>query len=308
MIQVKCIEKFRDNHGKIYGYRLIDLNNKTQDVRPENLKEAIKNNKIHVINLKLTSDGRLVDCKEHILQDSNLGTAPNEMKSKSDRLKEWFTSFGNYVISIFGQGDINEIDYYEHNDVIDISLPIFSVDSVGKGEDDYDIQFILDATISKDDMHVGCIVTFLDGDGLAISFENKKLKAPVISKHNDNVIKSMIDEAHDLYLKWTKGVIDAPVNAASARIIDTINKATGVTFKLSSSGKYNCGGDIYTYYNDYQELVVEILNKPVTKLDNSKDCKYENIIKLMGRNTKQLTLKLSKENLKTVIDAIKEYL
>ena len=36
MIQAKCIEKFRDSNGKIFGYRLIDLNGVTQDVEPEN--------------------------------------------------------------------------------------------------------------------------------------------------------------------------------------------------------------------------------------------------------------------------------
>ena len=32
MIQAKCIEKFRDNTGKIYGYRLQDINGQIQDV------------------------------------------------------------------------------------------------------------------------------------------------------------------------------------------------------------------------------------------------------------------------------------
>lgn len=29
MIQAKCIEKFRDKQGKIYGYRLVDINGQT---------------------------------------------------------------------------------------------------------------------------------------------------------------------------------------------------------------------------------------------------------------------------------------
>ena len=60
MIQAKCIEKFRDKNNKIVGYRLIDLNSKTQDFTPETLKNAINNKKIHVVNLTLTSDGRLI--------------------------------------------------------------------------------------------------------------------------------------------------------------------------------------------------------------------------------------------------------
>lgn len=84
MIQAKCIEKFRDKTGKIYGYRLIDLNEQTQDVTADNLKRAIANKKIHVINLTLTSDNRLVDSSEKQLQSKKLGPAP----SKENIIKE----------------------------------------------------------------------------------------------------------------------------------------------------------------------------------------------------------------------------
>lgn len=78
MIQAKCIQKFRDNTGKIYGYRLQDLNGKTQDVQPDNLKAAIRNKQIHIVNLTLTSDNRLVDTTEKQLQAKVLGKAPVE--------------------------------------------------------------------------------------------------------------------------------------------------------------------------------------------------------------------------------------
>lgn len=76
MIQAKCIQKFRDKAGKIYGYRLIDLNGNTQDVQPDNLKTAIRNKQIQVVNLTLTSDNRLLDTKEKQLQSKALGEAP----------------------------------------------------------------------------------------------------------------------------------------------------------------------------------------------------------------------------------------
>ena len=76
MIQAKCVQKFRDNTGKIYGYRLQDLNGKTQDVQPDNLKAAIRNKQIHIVNLTLTSDNRLVDTTEKQLQAKVLGKAP----------------------------------------------------------------------------------------------------------------------------------------------------------------------------------------------------------------------------------------
>ena len=60
MIQTKCIQKFRDKSNKIYGYRLQDINGQTQDITSENLKKAIINKQINVINLTLTKDQRLV--------------------------------------------------------------------------------------------------------------------------------------------------------------------------------------------------------------------------------------------------------
>ena len=83
MIQAKCIQKFRDDKGKIYGYRLIDINGQTQDVQSDNLKLAIRNKKIHVVNLTLTTDNRLVDTTEKQLQAKVLGKAPTKPETKN---------------------------------------------------------------------------------------------------------------------------------------------------------------------------------------------------------------------------------
>ena len=76
MIQAKCIQKFRNKQNQIIGYRLQDLNGQIQDVTPDNLKNAIKNKQIHIVNLTLTSDNRLVDTTEKQLQAKILGKAP----------------------------------------------------------------------------------------------------------------------------------------------------------------------------------------------------------------------------------------
>ena len=60
MLQVKCIEKFRDKHNIIVGYRLQDSQGNIRDIKPNQLKEAMINKKIDVENLTLTSDNRLV--------------------------------------------------------------------------------------------------------------------------------------------------------------------------------------------------------------------------------------------------------
>lgn len=61
MIEVTCIEKFRDKNGKIIKYRLQDTDGIFRDIEPEMVKEFIKTKTIHVSNLKLTSDNRIID-------------------------------------------------------------------------------------------------------------------------------------------------------------------------------------------------------------------------------------------------------
>lgn len=60
-VKCTCIEKFRDKQGRIKGYRLQDQQGKCIDVTPDNLKMAIFGKQFNVINLQLTSDGRLID-------------------------------------------------------------------------------------------------------------------------------------------------------------------------------------------------------------------------------------------------------
>ena len=86
MIKVKCVDKFRDGQGKICGYRLMDCYGKTQDMFAETLKEEIKNNNISVINLTLTSDGRLVDSSEKPVKNeetkkTNLGSSMDVLRN-----------------------------------------------------------------------------------------------------------------------------------------------------------------------------------------------------------------------------------
>lgn len=64
MVYATCIEKFRDKQGRILGYKLQEVgSNKVMPVRPYELKDAIRQNKIKVNNLTLTSDNRLLENK-----------------------------------------------------------------------------------------------------------------------------------------------------------------------------------------------------------------------------------------------------
>ena len=92
MIYVKCIDKFRDGNGKIFGYRLIDLNGVTQDVMADNLKNAIHNKEVNVVNLTLTSDGRLIDTIEKSLKNEKILGKPPVMEKAKD-LGNWSKAY-----------------------------------------------------------------------------------------------------------------------------------------------------------------------------------------------------------------------
>lgn len=74
MIQVECIRKFYDGK-KLIGYRLRDANNFEKNIKTKALKQAILNKEMDVVNLKLTSDGRLVSIK-----NKTLGEKPKTRK------------------------------------------------------------------------------------------------------------------------------------------------------------------------------------------------------------------------------------
>lgn len=59
----KCIEKKRDNHGKIISYTLLNASGDYSSASPDDLKKAIHEGRVSVSNLTLTSDNRLVDKK-----------------------------------------------------------------------------------------------------------------------------------------------------------------------------------------------------------------------------------------------------
>lgn len=61
MLVVTCLDKFRDERGRIYGYRVQTEDGEMKDVYASQLKAAISLGKCRVLNLKLTEDGRLID-------------------------------------------------------------------------------------------------------------------------------------------------------------------------------------------------------------------------------------------------------
>lgn len=66
MLSLNCIGKFRDKHGRIVGYRLVDQSGRVRDVSSRNLKDSIHDGEVYVFNLGLTSDGKLISTAKNI--------------------------------------------------------------------------------------------------------------------------------------------------------------------------------------------------------------------------------------------------
>jgi len=71
MQKVKCVSKIRDEKGKITGYIIQSSTGGTKDVSKDKLKEAIRNGKVDIVNMTLTSDNRLVDKKVKVISDTD---------------------------------------------------------------------------------------------------------------------------------------------------------------------------------------------------------------------------------------------
>ena len=71
-LKLKCLHKYRDKNSNIIGYGLIDIQGKTYKVSSNDLKQAIKQGRVQVVNLTLTVDNRLIDgasIKDHEIKE-----------------------------------------------------------------------------------------------------------------------------------------------------------------------------------------------------------------------------------------------
>ena len=217
MIQAKCIQKFRDKNNNIYGYRLIDINGQTQDVKPENLKQAIKNNQIHVVNLTLTSDNRLVDTTEKQLQNIKvLGQAPKEPeKSYADKEMEWlkkiatitFKGLGYTGIEYCGDGDENHEFMSNEIEAITYKSLAFELLSAPKEEYKYDYDEDIEdfesnwglAYIMYGELKSKTVWLHLGSR----TFEMDKYQVRKVINSKEDLI-SLISEGKELYKKYKK--------------------------------------------------------------------------------------------------------
>ena len=77
----------------------MDSNLKTQDITPQLLKQAIKNNQLDVVNLKLTSDNRLIDKKENT-QTDNVKISSKDLITKLAKDIHTITGKSKYISNL----------------------------------------------------------------------------------------------------------------------------------------------------------------------------------------------------------------
>lgn len=87
MITVTCTEKLRDKNNRIVGYELQDCNGKKMRFTSEQVKQAVFLQQITVTNLKLTSDGRLIDNTEPVKSDGQSKSLENNQLALINKLK-----------------------------------------------------------------------------------------------------------------------------------------------------------------------------------------------------------------------------
>lgn len=63
MISATCIQKIKTESGRIQSYILQDIQGKVVEISAIELKQAMQNNQIRVVNLKLTKDNRIANTK-----------------------------------------------------------------------------------------------------------------------------------------------------------------------------------------------------------------------------------------------------
>lgn len=181
MIKTKCIKKIRDKNNRIVAYYIEDSKGKVLEFSSSKLKKAISNHTISVVNLTLTSDGRLVDTSDkvsdmkkstsHLALVSNHGIL-NRNSTPREEVSSMLTVYLNVnnakekIITIndaYFNSHVNEIDFY-NAEIADIMMAIDG--AVYKGNGFYQSKYN-NQVISMSNLSTGCktlinIVSFTD--------------------------------------------------------------------------------------------------------------------------------------------------
>lgn len=204
MLTVKCTEKFKDQHNKIYGYRLVDLNGEIQDVASDNLKRAIANKQVQVINLTLTKDNRLVDCNSKQLQSKALGKSPIRNNASSTRKDVFFAKL--LLIEQRFCKDIGSGDPGRGKDFLETASEISYTDQILNvlydGVDVYGVT--VDIQFDKDEHSISIAWQGDNGMGTDEFLVTANLHSPLFSKENMIIISRAFKEFTVKAEDWLK--------------------------------------------------------------------------------------------------------
>lgn len=231
MKSFKCVDKIRNSNGKIIGYRLSCVNGEIISIQSSVLKDKIRSGSMDVINLKLTSDGRLIDTKNTDSKEQS------NNKTRSNKIDE-LLDFANRLVNRLG---IN-------TDIIKpfpSELGVVGVNIIGADE-----------VIGKSTINL--IITLVD-DGVRLNVQNanknsrtyKNLGTPYgfkeslnlkdgITKNTDLVdsfIRKYIDKLHKDTLKLNRAFGDNRDSTDS--LLDAL--AIGVSKCIGANGVQEIG-------------------------------------------------------------------
>lgn len=124
-IQAKYLTKIRDKHNNIVGYTIMDKGGKTINIKADKLKQLIKEGKVEVINLTLTSDNRLVDKAVPSKSKQKVKKVERTEQTINNNSSDYKISYGrnnilgyfkfNRLNSLYKKGYINkqDLEYYK---------------------------------------------------------------------------------------------------------------------------------------------------------------------------------------------------
>ena len=247
MIQAKCIQKFRNKNNQIYGYRLMDLNGQTQDVQPNNLKQAIANKQIHVVNLTLTSDGRLIDTTEKHLQSNKLGDEPQKKVSNFERkctkIIEYISKKTNIVF------DLNTIDIDESDD-----------------EYSYNIE---SNEVSKNKLVISILIRQYEDRDIKVSIEIESNIYDNLEIDLDEVTIRNSCSQLDKQLDTVNKILDTIENVQNAK--DLLQLACFIAKHSDDAMECSIEYSIKSLQNIYNIQVYDELKQRINKIINNKD-------------------------------------
>lgn len=151
----RCIGKKRDSRGLVTEFWLQDKSGNRVIYTKKDLKSEIKSGKIDVINLKLTSDGKLID------DNSRMNNTKDDCKKDASDNESWYAWAEKLMDSMIRHISAN---------LTDVMKPTTLNDGInGDSEDAMDRYFhadiytLIDITIYRDDK-TGVWVNLCDND------------------------------------------------------------------------------------------------------------------------------------------------